>query len=272
MEIIEGTIKFEDLQKRIKNLNDNFSEFLRYCYQQFDIYNKKFFQSKLVPSIILIARDSKRRLGVYFQSQKRIGLNKRLIFSGVKQFNTTLVHEMCHQACHMIDNLHSEHHGYYWKQRMINCGLNPERTSNAQIYSDLELEQIKQQKEEQKKKKEEINKTNTPITVSELRDLINPYSNIEYIYGKFLNKENKWIFGLISRPNDRNGMKWIITSLNNSYIVPYQSFYKLNEEEKNLINKNLENYKRGVELVKKIYQQREERRQTRKIMKRRFGF
>lgn len=111
---------------------DNYSKsktgFEIYSRNLHSYYNEMYFGAKLSPIDIIIGPMLNKAFGIYNANRNIIYLAID-IFKNESVAETTILHEMCHQAVHEIDKDPNEHsHGKHFKEWMLKSGLNPHTT------------------------------------------------------------------------------------------------------------------------------------------------
>lgn len=209
---------------------------LVFYYDVWKYYNHLYFGNKLPKPSFRFIKDA----GLYFRvrahyraSRNELSFNRRLFNAKFEDFCITMVHEMCHQAVHKLDNAEGYYrannrrdvHGEPWKKWMRHCGIEPNRLHKSE-YIDYMDEEEKQEEQEKK-----------DLVTKELKDKIKIEPEKYKAAQIFSVKEKRWLKGVIVCPLDKNNKYWAFNNKldGNTYLkVPSSLFHELPKTPENL--------------------------------------
>ena len=199
-------------------------------------FNNLKFDNKLTKPIIRFTKDTGENFrvrGNYWPGRNMFGFNRRLVNAPYEKFKQIFLHEMCHQAVHVISRADEtdwvqllggkrDPHGPKWQDWMIKIGLNPSRLDHTKNEEYMHEEE----KEINKEKKNDYNDNiATAVRTS-------PRENKPIRWYDTTNK--KWHVGFIVCPNDAQAKRWVVIEDMNSsryFMVPPSFMYELESEK-----------------------------------------
>lgn len=234
IEAPKGESKMEILYRRASKVDD--SGKIKILAEMWKFYKDRFFGSKMKPSgTIRFLKDTGikfNRRGQYSPGKNQLAFSKRLFNAPFEKFREIILHEMCHQATHLISRSNVAH-GSVWKEWMVTVGLNPNRLdydSNETYLVGKEKDAYKKMKEVEAQKEIEREKAKASVAKKETR--VYPRNDTP---AKYFNPSTKeFVKGLIACPNDKQGKRWCFiryTHVGNYQIVPSDWFYKMDPKD-----------------------------------------
>jgi predicted SprT family Zn-dependent metalloprotease len=230
IEAPKGESKMEILYRRAIKADDRGK--IKILAEMWKFYKDRYFGSKLKPAgSIRFLKDTGlkfNRRGSYSPGMNQLAFSRRLFNAPFEKFREVFLHEMCHQATHLVSKSNVAH-GSVWKEWMVTVGLNPNRLdydSNETYLSDKEKVAYQKMKEVEKEKQIEREKAKADVAKKEIK--VYPKNDLP---AKYFNPSTKdFVEGLIVCPNDQQGKRWCFikyASYTSYQIVPYDWFYKM---------------------------------------------
>lgn len=216
------------------------SQATHFYLQLWTYYNHLHFNNQLLrPTFEFLKNTKAFRVRAYYKGGPNVNqfsFSRKLFNTDFKNFCNTFVHEMCHQAVHLIDGRKGyikesgrrDIHGDSWKAWMRHCKLDPERcdkTDNLEYLNETDKQKVIQKKEE--REFQEQNKV--PITNPKPNQLAKYYSDIE----------REWIRGILVCPENAKANRWVLAYQLHSAsyrLVPTRLLFKLEHSETGDLN------------------------------------
>ena len=246
---------YQIVQKYSKN------DQLKWCQRLWGYYNKTLFGNKLPNGGIRFTKNTGaafKTRGNYHPRSNTIGLNDHLFNAVFDKFKNVFLHEMCHQATFKISNKEREGHGPTWMSWMRKVGLSPSRLDTEENDTYLAPEELKKKQEKEKTKEKAIQKQ-IPI-----------YPQANKFARWFDKNNNKWIIGMIVKPNDQARKRWIF--INNVYgsgytAVPANWFYELTNEDLKILYPDIKKFEEKANRISGYKDEKDSRRRENSSMK-----
>jgi len=199
----------------IDEIEDEYSKLtkataIKFFLKLWHIYNGEFFDNKLTHPVFVLTKDAGvnfRRRAYYHPTRNEFGFSPRMLNAPFKSFRSIFLHEMCHQAVHIIDERKGYYkpsgrrdiHGATWKKWMLHCKLDPNRLDKSDYKDYLTDEELKEHETKQKVREENLKG-------------FKQIAPEKYKPAQVLDSKNNWLKGVAVCPLDSKGKRWMFVT------------------------------------------------------------